>query len=140
ARRRHPAEGRDRGRARRGPAPDGDESRAAQGPSQGARARLALRVPRDRRAQPRLRRLRNDPGAPALRHDQTVSDRRLASPVGYVSQTAMFKRHHQLFTALRVLLDLCFVAAAFGGAYALRFGSPKTWPYPELPQTRETVI
>ncbi|TMA32673.1 MAG: undecaprenyl-phosphate glucose phosphotransferase [Deltaproteobacteria bacterium] len=52
----------------------------------------------------------------------------------------MFKRHHQLFTALRVLLDLCFVAAAFGGAYALRFGSPKTWPYPELPQTRETLI
>ncbi|MCA1828166.1 MAG: undecaprenyl-phosphate glucose phosphotransferase [Myxococcales bacterium] len=52
----------------------------------------------------------------------------------------MFKRHHQLFTALRVLLDLCFVAAAFGAAYSLRFGSPKTWPYPELPLPRETVI
>ena len=52
----------------------------------------------------------------------------------------MFKRHHQLFTALRVLLDLAFVASAFWGAYALRFGSPRTWPYPELPAPRETVI
>ena len=52
----------------------------------------------------------------------------------------MFKRHNQLFTALRVLLDLCVVGAAFAGAYALRFGSPKTWPYPELPQPRETLI
>ncbi|MGZ6143090.1 MAG: undecaprenyl-phosphate glucose phosphotransferase [Myxococcales bacterium] len=52
----------------------------------------------------------------------------------------MFKRHHQLFTALRVLLDLGFVVAAFAGAYSLRFGSPKTWPFPELPQPRETLI
>src|SRR3954451_16082854 len=52
----------------------------------------------------------------------------------------MFKRHNQLFTALRVLLDLCFVAAAFAGAYGLRFGSPRTWPYPELPEVRETMI
>src|SRR5213075_1881579 len=52
----------------------------------------------------------------------------------------MFKRHHQLLTALRVLLDLCFVAAAFAGAYALRFGSPRTWPYSELPQPGETII
>ena len=52
----------------------------------------------------------------------------------------MFKRHNQLFTALRVVLDLCFVAGAFAGAYGLRFGSPKTWPYPELPATRETLI
>jgi Undecaprenyl-phosphate glucose phosphotransferase len=50
----------------------------------------------------------------------------------------MFKRHNQLFTALRVLLDMLFVAAAFWGAYALRFGSPRTWPYPDLPLPRET--
>src|SRR5713226_6595131 len=49
----------------------------------------------------------------------------------------MFKRHNQLFTALRVLLDM---ALAFWGAYGLRFGSPRTWPYPELPQPRETLI
>jgi len=52
----------------------------------------------------------------------------------------MFKRHHQLFTALRVLLDAALVAGAFWGAYALRFGSPRTWPYPDLPQPRETAI
>ena len=52
----------------------------------------------------------------------------------------MFKRHNQLFTALRVLLDALLVAAAFAGAYALRFGSPKTWPFPDLPQPRETLI
>src|SRR5437762_3281455 len=52
----------------------------------------------------------------------------------------MFKRHNQLFTALRVALDLVFLGAAFAGAYALRFGSPKTWPYPELPAPRETLL
>jgi Undecaprenyl-phosphate glucose phosphotransferase len=52
----------------------------------------------------------------------------------------MFKRHNQLFTALRVLLDMLLVAAAFAGAYGLRFGSPRTWPYPELPRTEETFI
>src|SRR3982751_1636173 len=52
----------------------------------------------------------------------------------------MFKRHNQLFTALRVLLDMALVGAAFWGAYALRFGSPKTWPYPELPQPQETLV
>src|SRR5690242_7099183 len=52
----------------------------------------------------------------------------------------MFKRHNQLFTALRVLLDMLLVAAAFAGAYALRFGSPRTWPYPELPLPQETAI
>jgi Undecaprenyl-phosphate glucose phosphotransferase len=52
----------------------------------------------------------------------------------------MFKRHNQLFTALRVLLDMLLVGVAFWGAYALRFGSPRTWPYPELPQPRETLI
>ena len=36
----------------------------------------------------------------------------------------MFKRHHQLFTALRVVIDMLLVAAAFWGAYSLRFGSP----------------
>ena len=51
----------------------------------------------------------------------------------------MFKRHHQLFTALRVLLDVAMVAAAFAGAYAIRFGSPRTFPYPELPPFRETL-
>jgi len=51
----------------------------------------------------------------------------------------MFKRHNQLFTALRVLLDVLLVAAAFWGAYALRFGSPRTWPYPELPLPQETL-
>jgi len=52
----------------------------------------------------------------------------------------MFKRHNQLFTALRVLLDMLLVGAAFWGAYALRFGSPRTWPYPELPRSEETFI
>jgi Undecaprenyl-phosphate glucose phosphotransferase len=51
----------------------------------------------------------------------------------------VFKRHNQLFTALRVLLDMLLVAAAFWGAYALRFGSPRTWPYPQLPLPQETV-
>ena len=51
----------------------------------------------------------------------------------------MFKRHHQVFTALRVLLDVAMVAAAFAGAYAIRFGSPRTFPYPELPPLRETL-
>jgi len=45
----------------------------------------------------------------------------------------MFKRHHQVFTALRVLLDVAMVAAA------IRFGSPRTFPYPELPPLRETL-
>ncbi|HEY2027922.1 MAG TPA: undecaprenyl-phosphate glucose phosphotransferase [Myxococcales bacterium] len=52
----------------------------------------------------------------------------------------MFKRHNQLFTALRVLLDAFVVAFAFWGAYALRFGSPKTWPYPELPERPDLVV
>jgi Undecaprenyl-phosphate glucose phosphotransferase len=52
----------------------------------------------------------------------------------------MFKRNNQLFTALRVLLDMLLVGAAFWGAYALRFGSPRTWPYPELPRREETVV
>src|SRR3989442_13615787 len=52
----------------------------------------------------------------------------------------MFKRHNQLFTALRVLLDMLLVGAAFWAAYALRFGSPRTWPYPELPRPEETAI
>jgi Undecaprenyl-phosphate glucose phosphotransferase len=51
----------------------------------------------------------------------------------------VFKRHNQLFTALRVLLDMLLVAAAFWGAYALRFGSPRTWPYPQLPLPQETL-
>ena len=51
----------------------------------------------------------------------------------------MFKRHHQVFTAFRVLLDVAMVAAAFAGAYALRFGSPRTFPYSELPPPRETL-
>src|SRR5437764_12581439 len=54
--------------------------------------------------------------------------------------TSMFKRHHRLFTALRVLLDMLLVGVAFWGAYALRFGSPRTWPYPELPLPEETFI
>jgi Undecaprenyl-phosphate glucose phosphotransferase len=52
----------------------------------------------------------------------------------------MFKRHNQLLTALRVLLDLVLVLGAFAGAYGLRFGSPRTWPYSELPEMRETLI
>ncbi len=51
----------------------------------------------------------------------------------------MFKRHHQVFTAFRVLLDVAMVTAAFAGAYALRFGSPRTFPYSELPPLRETL-
>jgi Undecaprenyl-phosphate glucose phosphotransferase len=51
----------------------------------------------------------------------------------------MFKRHHQLLTGLRVLLDACVVAAAFWGSYALRFGSPRTWPYPQLPEPSDTA-
>ena len=53
---------------------------------------------------------------------------------------SMFKRHNQVFTALRVVLDMALVAATFAGAYALRFGSPRTWPYPELPPRDETMI
>src|SRR5258708_3521788 len=53
----------------------------------------------------------------------------------------MFKRHHQLFSFLRVVLDPVTVAAAFGAAYAIRFGSPKKFPYPGgLPPLRETLI
>src|SRR5260370_7533265 len=52
----------------------------------------------------------------------------------------MFKRDDQLFPALRVLLDMALVARALWGGYGLRFGSPRTWPYPELPQPRETLI
>jgi Undecaprenyl-phosphate glucose phosphotransferase len=53
----------------------------------------------------------------------------------------MFKRHHQLFSFLRVVLDTVTVAAAFGGAYAIRFGFPKTLPYPGgLPPLQETLI
>jgi Undecaprenyl-phosphate glucose phosphotransferase len=52
----------------------------------------------------------------------------------------MFKRHHQLLTALRVLLDVAIVGVAFAGAYSLRFGSPRTWPYSELPRPEETFI
>src|SRR5258708_8209838 len=52
----------------------------------------------------------------------------------------MFKRHNQLFTALRVALDVVIVGAAFAGAYALRFGPHLTWPYPELPAPRETLV
>ena len=52
----------------------------------------------------------------------------------------MFKRHHQLFTAFRVALDLGFLGVAFWGAWGLRFGSPRTWPYTELPGARETAI
>src|SRR4051794_31156974 len=52
----------------------------------------------------------------------------------------MFKRHNQLFTALRVLLDMLLGPAAFWGAYAIRFGSPKTWPYPQLPQPGESLV
>jgi len=51
----------------------------------------------------------------------------------------MFKRHHQVFTAFRVLLDVAMVTAAFAGAYSIRFGSPRTFPYSELPPLRETL-
>jgi Undecaprenyl-phosphate glucose phosphotransferase len=51
----------------------------------------------------------------------------------------MFKRYHQLLTALRVILDACVVATAFFGAYSLRFGSPRTWPYSELPAPSDTA-
>jgi Undecaprenyl-phosphate glucose phosphotransferase len=50
----------------------------------------------------------------------------------------MFKRHHQVFTALRVLLDVLVVAAAFAIAHAVRFGFPEAFPYPEIPPRRET--
>src|SRR5207245_1066245 len=52
----------------------------------------------------------------------------------------MFKRHHQLFTALRVLLDVAIVAVAFAGAYSIRFGSPRTFPFAEKPDLGETLI
>jgi len=52
----------------------------------------------------------------------------------------MFKRHHQLFVALRVIFDMAIVAVAFAGAYSIRFGSPKTFPYAELPAPEETLI
>jgi Undecaprenyl-phosphate glucose phosphotransferase len=52
----------------------------------------------------------------------------------------MFKRHHQVFTALRVLLDVAVVAGAFVLAHAVRFGFPELLPYPELPPFRETLV
>ena len=52
----------------------------------------------------------------------------------------MFKRHNQLLTALRVALDLLIVGGAFWGAWGLRFGSPRTWPYKELPALGETFV
>ena len=52
----------------------------------------------------------------------------------------MFKRHHQLFTALRVLLDVAIVAIAFMGAWSIRFGSPQTWPYTELPRAEDSWL
>src|SRR4051812_19933989 len=52
----------------------------------------------------------------------------------------MFKRHNQLFTALRVILDMAFVGVAFWGAWAIRFGSPKTWLFTELPALSETML
>ena len=52
----------------------------------------------------------------------------------------MFKRYNQLFTALRVLLDAAIVAIAFWGAYSLRFDSPRTWAYPELPAPEDTLV
>ena len=52
----------------------------------------------------------------------------------------MFKRHHQLFVALRVLLDVAIVAVAFAGAWNIRFGSPKTFPFNELPVREDTVF
>ena len=51
----------------------------------------------------------------------------------------MFKRHHQIFTALRVVLDVLVVAAAFAIAHALRFGFPEVFPYPEIPPRGETL-
>src|SRR5438105_15119360 len=64
----------------------------------------------------------------------------LRGPSSLARQPAMFKRHNQLFTALRVLLDMLLVGAAFWAAYALRFGTPRTWPYPELPRPAETLL
>ena len=52
----------------------------------------------------------------------------------------MFKRHNQLLTALRVALDLLIVGGAFWGAWGLRFGSPRTWPYTDLPAMGETFL
>ena len=52
----------------------------------------------------------------------------------------MFKRHNQLFVALRVLLDVGIVAIAFNGAWHLRFGSPKTFPFTELPLLEDTLL
>ena len=52
----------------------------------------------------------------------------------------MFKRHHQLFVALRALLDVAIVAVAFTGAWNIRFGSPKTFPFSELPSPEDTLF
>ena len=52
----------------------------------------------------------------------------------------MFKRYHQLFVFLRVLLDVGIVAVAFDGAWHLRFGSPKTFPFTELPRLEDTLL
>lgn len=52
----------------------------------------------------------------------------------------MLKRYNQLFVALRVLLDLAIVAVAFIGAWNIRFGSPKTFPYSELPLLEDTLL
>jgi Undecaprenyl-phosphate glucose phosphotransferase len=52
----------------------------------------------------------------------------------------VFKRHHQLFVALRALLDVAIVAVAFTGAWNIRFGSPKTFPFSELPTPEDTLF
>ena len=52
----------------------------------------------------------------------------------------MFKRYHQLFVALRVLLDVAIVALSFNGAWHIRFGSPRSFPFSELPSLEDTLI
>ncbi|MBS2024021.1 MAG: sugar transferase, partial [Deltaproteobacteria bacterium] len=52
----------------------------------------------------------------------------------------MLKRYNQLFLSLRVLLDVAIVTVAFFGAWNIRFGSPKTFPFQELPSTQDTLV
>jgi Undecaprenyl-phosphate glucose phosphotransferase len=51
----------------------------------------------------------------------------------------VFKRHAQFFVFLRVLLDVAIVAVAFDGAWHIRFGSPRTFPYSEIPLLSDTL-
>src|SRR5689334_5323504 len=124
-----------RGRPRPGPFRCGTGSRSSQLPP--VPTTHSYPTSRDKKgSRPRRRRaIRAGPGRILPTDARTCALRNVL-----LRHARMFKRHNQVFTALRVALDMLLVAASFWGAYALRFGSPKTWPYPALPLPEETLI